>query len=80
MLLMRFPVHVKHQTGDMGRRVVLDMAICQRGRLRADKQPLRRIIGTVGATRDTIDKDSGLKRWFYHLAPRLLAVQEGCLM
>ncbi len=56
------------------------MAICQRGRLRADKQPLRRIIGTVGATRDTIDKDSGLKRWFYHLAPRLLAVQEGCLM
>ncbi len=34
----------------MGRRVVLDMAIGQRGCLRADKQPLRRIISAVGAT------------------------------
>ena len=79
MLLMRFPVHVKHQTGDMGRRVVLDMAIGLRGCLRADKQPLRRIISAVGATGETFDKSSGLKRWFYHRTPRLLAVQ-GCLV
>jgi hypothetical protein len=47
--------------------------------LRADQQPLRRIIGTVGATGETFDKGSGVKRWFYHRTPRLLAVL-GCLV
>ena len=51
----------------------------QRSCLRADMQTQRRIIGAVGATRETIDKLGGLKRWFYHRTPRLLAVL-GCLM
>ena len=55
------------------------MAIGQRGRLRADKEPLRRIISAVGTVGETFDESSGLKRWFYHRTPRLLAVQ-GCLM
>ena len=58
----------------MRRRVVLDMAIGQRGRLRADQQPLRRIIGAVGTTGETFDESSGLKCRFYHLTLRLLAV------
>ena len=36
-LLIGLPVHIKHNAGDMRRRIVLDMAIGQRGRLRADK-------------------------------------------
>jgi hypothetical protein len=55
------------------------MAIGQRGRLRADKQPQRRIIGAIGTTGETFDKSSGVKRWFYHRTPRLLAVL-ACLM
>ena len=69
------PVHIKHNAGDMRRRIVLDMAIGQRGRLRADKEPLRRIISAVGTVGETFDESSGLKRWFYHRTPRLLAVQ-----
>jgi hypothetical protein len=53
---------------------MLDMPIGQCGRLRADQQTLRRIIGAVGTTGETFDKGSGLKRWFYHRTPRLLAV------
>ncbi|ENY79027.1 hypothetical protein C206_04057 [Pseudomonas putida TRO1] len=63
----------------MRRRIVLDMAIGKRCRLWADQQPLRRIIGAVGTTGETFDKSSGVKRWFYHRTPRLLAVL-ACLM
>ena len=63
----------------MRRRVVLNMAIGQRGCLRANVQPMSRIIGAVGATGETFDKGSGLQCWFYHRSPRLLAVQ-GCLV
>ena len=71
-------VQVEHQRRHMRRGVVLDMTIGQRGRLRADQQPQRRIIGAVGTMGETFDKGSGLMRWFYHRTPRLLAVL-GCL-
>ena len=61
-LLIGLPVHIKHNAGDMRRRIVLDMAIGQRGRLRADKEPLRRIISAVGTVWETFNKSSSVKR------------------
>jgi hypothetical protein len=78
-LLIGLSVHIKHNAGDMRRWVVLNVTEGQRSCLRADMQTLRRIVGAVGAEGETFDKGSGVKRWFYHRTPRLLAVM-ACLM
>jgi len=54
-------VQVEHQRRHMRRGVMLDVAIGQRGGLRANAQPMSRIIGAVGATRETFDECSNLK-------------------
>ena len=75
--LMRFLVHVKHQTGYMGRWVVLDMAIGQCCGLWTNEQSSRFVVGAVGATGEPLDECCCCR--FYQRSPRLLAVQ-GCLM
>ena len=47
------PIDIEHQGANVRRRVVLDMAIGQCSGLRADQQPLRRIIGAVGSVRQS---------------------------
>ena len=74
------PIYVKDEAGYVRRRVVLDVAIAKRGLLRADQQPLRRIIGTVRAMGEACDKRSGLGLVFYQQPPRLLAARWGCLI